>query len=336
MLHFAANDLDHRYSFAIGLANLAMGIDLAEREEDRERRKRMGKVVAKKWDMLGEAFEDDLPAIGLSGTGAPVPELSDIERALQDATAAWPQEHRLSLLIDLAMSAPFAPYELRVSSKDLREALITAARGVALRVDHVDEVLETRRDALSAHKNLNWAKIAAYGVTGTVIIAAGGWVVAPAIAGALGTAAGLGGAAATAHGLALLGGGSLAAGGFGMAGGMWLVAGAGGVVGAVAGGGGRALMELGAGQARVELVKLQVTFKMQLLHTHGAMAKAQNVAARLTETQTELEARLEEERQLNDRNAQRLKDIDATLVALKNAQRWIQEQEGTLPAVGVA
>ena len=56
-----------------------------------------------------------------------------------------------------------------------------------------------------------------------------GLALAPAIAGVIGTTAGLAGAAATAHGLAVLGGGSLATGGAGMMGG-YLASGAAGAI----------------------------------------------------------------------------------------------------------
>lgn len=61
------------------------------------------------------------------------------------------------------------------------------------------------------------------GMVGTAS-AAGGWIAGPAIGGAIGTAMGLSGAAATSSGLALLGLGALAKGGFGMAGGQTVVA----------------------------------------------------------------------------------------------------------------
>jgi hypothetical protein len=77
------------------------------------------------------------------------------------------------------------------------------------------------------------------------VVAAGGYLAAPLIAGYVGAAAGLSGAAAVAHGLALLGGGSLAAGGAGMAGGMLLVTSAGAAVGNVGTGGAAALWSAG-------------------------------------------------------------------------------------------
>jgi pimeloyl-ACP methyl ester carboxylesterase len=72
-----------------------------------------------------------------------------------------------------------------------------------------------------------FSTIAAATVAGVAIIGPLTFVAAPAIGGALGAYAGLSGAAATSHGLALLGGGSLAAGGFGMAGGTAVVTAAG-------------------------------------------------------------------------------------------------------------
>ena len=61
------------------------------------------------------------------------------------------------------------------------------------------------------------------------------YIAAPAIGGAIGSVAGLSGAAATNYGLALLGFGSLAAGGFGMAGGMVVATAAGSALGGAVG-----------------------------------------------------------------------------------------------------
>ena len=112
-----------------------------------------------------------------------------------------------------------------------------------------------------------------------------------------------------------------------MAGGMWLVTGVGGLAGGALAGGGRGLLELGAGQARVELVKLQMSYKLNVLHTTGHIAKAQAVAKKLQETQDELKRELEVERQLNDKNARRLKDIEEKLKAVEAAQAYVDQNE---------
>ncbi|MFI7000197.1 hypothetical protein [Nocardia sp. NPDC050175] len=81
-------------------------------------------------------------------------------------------------------------------------------------------------------KNIRWGRVAVAGVVGLGVgVATAGWA-APIIGTAIGTAAGLSGAAATSAGLATLGGGSLAAGGFGVAGGTALVTSLGGIASA--------------------------------------------------------------------------------------------------------
>jgi hypothetical protein len=62
-------------------------------------------------------------------------------------------------------------------------------------------------------------KLAVRSVGGAALLAPFALAAAPAVGGVIGSWAGLSGAAATSHGLAMLGGGSLAAGGLGMAGG---------------------------------------------------------------------------------------------------------------------
>lgn len=154
-----------------------------------------------------------------------------------------------------------------------------------------------------------------------------GWLAAPVIGTALGTAAGLSGAAATAHGLALLGGGALATGGAGMAGGVWLVTGVGAAAGLLSGGGGTALYQLGVAQAESELVKLQVTFKMRILDGQIEGLKAQKVIGSLQDQLVELQEHLEEERRLNDENAHRVKDLEKKIEFVVQTIEWMQEQE---------
>jgi pimeloyl-ACP methyl ester carboxylesterase len=93
---------------------------------------------------------------------------------------------------------------------------------------HVDTLEDYRSwlefERLDAKK---FATIATTTVAGVAVLGPLAYVAAPAIGGAIGTASGLSGAAASSHGLALLGGGSIAAGGLGMAGGTVVVTAAG-------------------------------------------------------------------------------------------------------------
>lgn len=80
-----------------------------------------------------------------------------------------------------------------------------------------------------------FSTIASAVVAGAVVIGPLAFVSAPAVGGAIGVQAGLQGAAAVSHGLAVLGGGSLASGGLGMAGGTAVVTAAGTGLGAASG-----------------------------------------------------------------------------------------------------
>lgn len=80
-----------------------------------------------------------------------------------------------------------------------------------------------------------FSTIAAVSVAGVAVVGPLAFVAAPAIGGAIGASAGLSGAAATSHGLAVVGFGSVAAGGLGMAGGTAVVTAAGAGLGGAAG-----------------------------------------------------------------------------------------------------
>jgi hypothetical protein len=237
-----------------------------------------------------------------------------------------PADRRKTLLIDLAFTNPFAPYDLKYKDDDFEEGLKRAAKYLDLSGSVVDDIKKARKDALSAHHHVAWGQIALWGLSSVVVLGVGGWLAAPIIGTAIGSAAGLSGAAATAHGLAILGGGSLALGGAGMAGGMWLVTGVGAAVGLAGGGGGAALLQLGAAQAKVELVKLQVNYKVVLLDTQMQTRKAQEVVKSLTRQRDEVKRLLDEERELNDKNSARVKDMEETLSALEDSLKWMQKE----------
>ena len=114
-----------------------------------------------------------------------------------------------------------------------------------------------------------------------------------------------------------------------MAGGMWVVAGTAAAAGLMAAGGGTALYELGSATARGELVKLQITFKLGLLDANRDMAKAQQVITNLVAQADETRTLLEEERILNEDNAQRVKDLEETLTAIEETIRWMENEKAT-------
>jgi hypothetical protein len=246
--------------------------------------------------------------------------------AFHELIAPWPEPDRVRLLIDLAFTDPFWPYELRSKAGDLEKALRTVAGHAGLDPDVVGAIQDTRKRAAASRQHANWAKIAAVGVGGLAIVGTGAYLAAPLIGTALGSAAGLSGAAATAHGLALLGGGSLASGGAGMAGGLWLVTGVGGATGLVGGAGSATLYAMGSKQAQVELYRLMVTFKMTLQPQQTDVLKAQEVIHGLNQRLRDLGERLDEERQLNDDNSARIKDLEAMIKAIEDTLAWMNDE----------
>jgi hypothetical protein len=310
---------EDRYACALGIASwwLATAFRDGEREDDSERGYKMQRVCDKKLAAIRERWP--VATGGLRRGDMPSAEkmLSDID---------LDRDTKRTLLIDLLFSDPFAPYELKFSQKDLRDSLKRLAEHLGLPSRTVDEVADIRKDATKAHRNLSIGRIVAFGLGGVLVLGLGGWMAAPLIAGYLGAGAGLAGAAATAHGLALLGGGTIAAGGMGMAGGMIVITGVGAVAGGVGGTGGALLFQMGAAAAENELIKLQVTYKAVLLNNQSQTKKAQEVVKGLAQRESEVRSLLTEERQLNESNARKVKELEDILESIEDSREWIKNQ----------
>ena len=302
-------------SFALLSSQFLLADFVTSREQDEKRWRRMERVLDRQRLALDE--------VGIGEEGA----ASILARLGRDI----PETEQIAFLVDLYFLDPFAPYTL----KSDKVARMAGLRHVAVLVSGDDEIIgridATRRSALAAHTKRSLGKIGLIGITAAVALGVAGFVAAPLVGAAIGGAAGLGGAAAVSHGLAILGGGALAAGGAGMAGGMWMVASVGVAAGLLAAGGGTALYELGSATARGELVKLQITFKLGLLDANADTAKVQQVITNLIEQADATRLVLEEERKLNDDNAKRVEDLEATLTDIEEAVVWMErERESVL------
>ena len=307
-------DRDEEYALKLAVCSTFLAEYLAEQQGKEKRREKMIRVVDEKKALLRDTFfrcRDDMP----SGT-----ELLALmpPQPMRDQT--------LELLIDLSFSNPFAPYELKFDAAHLFVGLNELAVYFGLERNAVKNLRETRKAALKAHRQFSWIKIALFGGGGFAVFALGGYFLAPIIGTAIGAATGLYGAAATAHGLAILGGGSLALGGAGMAGGTWLVTSISAAIGATVLGGSQLLLALSSDQLRLELVKLQMNYKLILLEGQTHIAKAQEVISGLEEKRQFVEHQLEHERLLNDKNSWRLKELETKLQAIIQAKDWMEEQ----------
>ena len=306
--------LDERdVTLVTALATHLMAQHIADHTKG-DRQAKMQKVIARQAEGIEKLFLD-------GGMAATQP-----QDLLLDLVDTWSETDRLRLLIDLDFTDPFFPFDLKVGSDQFKHGLRWIARQIGVGEAVIDSIAETRRDAERAHAKKRIVKVVAFGAGGLVLLGAGGWALAPVVGTALGVNAGLSGAAATAHGLALLGGGSLAAGGSGMAGGMFLVTGAGAAVGAVGTGGSAFLLGVGAKQAQLEIVRLQVTYRMTILDQQISSVKAAFVVENLQSQLAGLEQTLVEERELNDQNSRRLDDLEAKITSTKAAVRWMEAQ----------
>lgn len=153
------------------------------------------------------------------------------EHAGQAPSQATSRKSSLLMLVDLVLFDPW-PDKTNWHEPTRRESLQTfAARFPEADGTDLDALLSEHKALVRRlrRKNIRWGRVAVAGAVGLGVgVATAGWA-APLIGTAIGTAAGLSGAAATSAGLATLGGGSLAAGGFGVAGGTALVTGLGGI-----------------------------------------------------------------------------------------------------------
>lgn len=306
---------DKEFAALTAAASTILARELTQVETNAERKAKKQRVLDKKWECFGLAF----PELAVD-----VPSLSDVDAFVR---RGLPLDRAITLLVDLAFSDPFSPYELKFKPKDFHNALVGVASLLGVSEERVEQVEKTQKDAMRTHKHVAWGKIVLWGAGGTIVMAVGGWIAAPWIAGGIGAAAGLTGAAATAHGLAILGGGSLALGGSGMAGGMWIVTGAAATFGGGMLGGGTLLLQIGAANVKIELLKLQVSYREGLLRTQADVGKAQKVITNLENQRKEIDDKLKEERELNDKNARRIEDMEAILLAVEDSLKWIKEQK---------
>ena len=303
-----AFDEDDALTVAVGVTYVAQMA--ARREQDTDRKSRKEAAIAQKLQVLEKA------GLGMDAV--------QLKSRFKDRVSRWSSHKRSALLVELAFASPFAPYELKVTDKHLTWALGRAASVLGLTAARVAEIQDAIRSARKVHRHIAWGKIGVSAVVGALVFAVGGFALAPVLAGALGSAAGLSGAAAISHGLALLGGGSLALGGTGMAGGLIAVTAGGGAVGGAGLGGAVALWNAGYAAAVTELVKLQVSYREVLLRAQLREGEAASVIERLNAQIEALNKQLETERGLNDPGAKRIEEMERIERAYRDALAWMK------------
>jgi hypothetical protein len=305
------------YGPMVAIGSMFIGAALATSEDDEKRKRRMRTAISDQRAQYIEAFKDS--------PGAPVvSEACDQIELLQALPTDWAPHVSKTYVADLLFASPFYPAQLKWDN-DRREAALTAiAVHIGLSAEIVYELTNVRKSAMKAHRHIDWKKIGLIGASGLVLVGITAGVAAPFIAMGIGGAAGLAGAAALAHGLAVLGFGSLAVGGFGMAGGLWLVTAAGATAGVTAASVAALLSELGAEGAVVEITKMQVVTKVVTIPSSHADAVA--TVGSLTSDREELRILLAAALERNEDDSAAVEDLEAIELALTDAIKWINNE----------
>jgi hypothetical protein len=292
-------------AFVFGKVALAAGI--TQRCDDADRAERMNRAVSKFCEQLELESADET--------------LSELQRR----SLEWSRLERRMLLVDLWSVDAFSPYDIKVSKSDQRAEL----HDLALSIDAggaVGEIDRCARELRNSARFKSAAKIGGALAAGALVLGGAGFLAAPFIGTYLGASAGLAGAAATNAGLAAIGGGSLAAGGGGMAAGVMFVAGGGAAIGGVVAGGGTAMYQLGARQAQIELRKMELKFKVALLHTQAALLVAKQFARHLDDEISGLQRQLDEERLYSEKRSRRISSLERMLKQFRETKSWMTEE----------
>lgn len=186
-------------------------------------------------------------------------------------------------------------------------------------------------------RSIRWGRVAVAGVVGVGLGVMTAGMAAPLIGAAVGSVAGLSGAAATSAGLATLGGGSIAAGGLGVAGGTALITGLGAVTGASAGAAGSRLAGWSSGRVVADTVRLHLVTAMVLIATQHDDEKARRVVeglqARLVEVTASIATVGDRLRSLSEDNARLTAENKQLRTELQDQQAQARVAESALEIV---
>lgn len=305
----------NRFAEAISIGNFYMVEKLTELEKDKKRKEKKQNVYNEKKALLLDTFQDvRQEIIHKSDRRSLFCNLID-------------EDQRIPYLIDLSFTNPFAPYRLKFKQSEFRESLLYVCSLLNQDFGVIDDILKNQKESLRSHRKTDLLKVGIYGIGGIIVFGLGGWIMAPAIGVAIGAAAGLSGAASTAHGLALLGGGSLAMGGIRMSGGTWMITGIAAFSGLSVAGSNSLLLQLNPNQAKVEILKAQVTFKTVYVPNESKFHKVEEAIEKLTSMKKEIVQEFIKEERFNEKNADRIKELKYLIDSLNNAIEWMKKNK---------
>ncbi|HKP90082.1 MAG TPA: hypothetical protein VJT75_08925 [Thermoleophilaceae bacterium] len=285
------------------LSSWLLAVELTDRTEDCERAGRMRVVAADKAKAIREAFDIDVEG----------------EEGVDDVLNSVGLEARGLVLVDLLAADPFLPHQLRYDDGIWEPAIEAVASRFELGADFGRRLIEAWRDVDGMHAGLGRGHViigslAGVAMIGLTVFTLGG---GPALVGGIGT--GLSGAAATAHGLALLGG---TTGLFGMAGGTIVLAVA---PAALAAGsvsvGASLLRSIPVGELERQVRSAQVS--LEAVYERES-TKAAGTEAGLRAIEADLEQRLTDEHVRSDPGSEPIEAIERALTTTRSAIDWIE------------
>ena len=248
------------------------------------------------------------------------------EQLLELITRVEDRNKKLLILIELFFAAPFVGTKHHPQDKERKKFIRWVSNELGIPEDDLKELMKAYRGTLNVHMGRRM-KIGIGVVAGVTIGAVGGWALAPAIGGALGAGAGLSGAAAVSHGLALLGGGALASGGAGMAGGIALVAAMGAGFGGLTGLGGTALFtKSGAAHVKIDMMKVQMSIARVVLADQKDTAKVQEIIRLQQQEIYSLKKKLTALQENETENKDKIKHLKAIIKTLERSVRWAEKR----------
>lgn len=217
---------------------------------------------------------------------------NEIEKLLRKIPLT--EEQRFIALIECSAFPPYVPIpgheinclkRVNVGKKAWKEAMLMQA-GTYKIEEHALDIRDHIKRALWDLGG-GWKRIAKKASLVTLLglgtaVTAG--IFAPAAGTLIGVFTGLSGAAATAHGLALLGGGALAAGGWGMSGGTAVLVGGGALLGVGGGALSSAVFSLSKEKAVLDSAKLETFLVVYLLRYKKDNKRAKFMYAKIRET----------------------------------------------------
>jgi hypothetical protein len=298
-------------AFDIAAGELWVAYAVAEREGNKDRRRKMEAVVADSLAALKRARPDG---------GIPAESGPDVLEALLLADKdRFSTELAIRAAIEWCADNPFAPSSLKFKDDKVYDAAAQPARALGLDDRTIKDIRQTVKSARDSQSHVEHDKGLLLGIGATPLTLLTG---TDAPEGA--DTAGLARKAALLRTLLALSGGAVETGGLGISAGVWLL------VPHADGDSSRALIgavleDLDAATLQAEVIKAQAAFKEIYLRRPGRTGFSEALEA-MHEKRAAVQDELEERRQRNEEDAETVKECQQMLRSVDDGLKWMLAQ----------